>query len=155
MQVTYSQKWSVPFTQSETWQFFSRCFVDSDSVSEWPHFISSLKCDSHELIQGTTIHATYRLGPLQNQAKYILKEIIPQNKIVYHTDESHALIGQSEIHLKNKGHWTEIHWFGNYQNRHLPQIALLVWFKALFEPLFFSRLRIEMRKSESLVSDKE
>lgn len=148
MEVHYDHQWQVQLPLHSVWKFFMDCLKDSRSISEWPHSVSDLRAIQNHLSKGTEILATYRLGPFERVAQYVLTQVEQDREIQYSTAKGHPLIGHSQIKFIPNGSTTVCHWSGYYRSQDLKGLAPLFSFKLFFEKIFFNQLKKNMHSLE-------
>lgn len=143
--IGFDQQWQSPRSPEQTWELLVAALEDSKASPLWPSELSEIAANPLPVRQGVFLDVKYRIGPLKSSARYRLTIFEPPRRLAYRAEPSHPLEGGAEITIEPNETGSTCRWAGGYAPRKLWGWVAIVWFKGVFEPLFFGRLRQRLK----------
>jgi hypothetical protein len=155
--INYSHQWETALPKKETWMLLERAFINSGQILQWPHDLIDIRSDEDELSKDSELWFIYKFGAVyKTQHPYVIRQIIPGQRIVYDTAKDHPLAGKSVIEITDgkKPGTTKIRWSGRYDIKSFSSTVTLLFYKFYYDPRFFEDLEHATNRIRGLKKSK-
>lgn len=131
----------------ELWRLMKEAFENPATSPIWPVELDEVHPVT--LQEGTTVRATYALGPIKNQLSYRITEFRPGHRFSYESSPDHPLAGGATVEVAGHDEGSTLRWSGRYRPRlHLAAPVAWGFVRWYFVDAFFGRLRENLRRYE-------
>ena len=133
----------------ELWRLIVEAFEQPRSSPVWPLDLEVVELD--HLAEGAKVDGTYKIGSLEVEASYRIRDVDPGRAFTYESEPTHPLEGGATVAVEPRaGGKSALHWYGEYEPRRFFEgLAAVTYVRLAFLPTFFSRLEARLRSYEA------
>lgn len=143
--INFDRRINTSLAPHMLWVLMKQAIESPEDSPIWP--VELEHSEPLELSTGATIQATYKVGPIPTQVRYIITNFDEQGRTFsYKSSLSHPLKGGATLEVTSHQGGSTLRWHGSYRPRlHLLAPAALLFVKIYFLKHFFRRLEENLR----------